>query len=197
MLRTRRCWAAGEWTERFTVRPCYQANQPIVGLSATKDLGRFKLFICDTGLFTTLAFKDKDFTENVLYSQLLADKSSANLGYLYENGLAQILRAAGHGLYYHVFPNATGTKNYEVDFLLSRGAKVVPVEVKSSGYRRHASLDAFARKYSRHVAKQYLVYPKNFSKDGAVDCIPFYFAPFLADTSLGSAGACGGARAKP
>lgn len=41
-------------------------------------------------------FKDKDFTENEIYEKLLNDKLSANLGYLYENVVAQILTANGN-----------------------------------------------------------------------------------------------------
>ncbi len=55
-----------------------------------------KMFLCDTGLFVTLMFKDKDFTENIIYEKLLNDKLSTNLGYLYENVVAQILAANGN-----------------------------------------------------------------------------------------------------
>ena len=101
------------------------------------------MFMADTGLFVTLAFWNKPYTENIIYQKLLGDKLEANLGYVYENLVAQMLRAAGHNLYYYTFPTGNGNKNYEVDFLLSRGNKIVPVEVKSSGYRTHRSLDVF------------------------------------------------------
>ena len=71
------------------------------------------------------------------------DKLSTDLGYLYENAVAQALTASGNELYYHCFPSDRSNNYYEVDFLLSRGNKVCPIEVKSSGYRAHASLDAF------------------------------------------------------
>ena len=37
----------------FGIIPC---NDPSAGMSTNKDLTRFKLFLCDTGLFTTLMF---------------------------------------------------------------------------------------------------------------------------------------------
>ena len=101
----------------------------------------------DTGLFITLAFWDKDVTENVIYQKLLSDKLSADLGYVYENVVAQMLKASGNELFYHAWPTPSGKHNYEIDFLLSRNSKLCPIEVKSSGYRAHVSLDEFCRKY--------------------------------------------------
>lgn len=72
-------------------------------MSTNKDLTRFKLFLCDTGLFTTLMFKDKDFTENIIYEKLLNDKLGTNLGYLYENVVAQLLTCNGNELFYYTF----------------------------------------------------------------------------------------------
>ena len=57
------------------------------------------MFMSDTGLFVTLAFKDKDFTENIIYQKLLSDKLSADMGYVYENVLAQMLKASGNELF--------------------------------------------------------------------------------------------------
>ncbi len=168
-----------ELIDSRTVLCAYHVNEPGPGMAATKDLTRFKLFLADTGLFVTLAFKDKDFTENELYKKLLSDKLPANLGYLYENITAQVLAAQGHQLYYYTFPTDSGKKNYEVDFLISQGAKISPLEVKSSGYRTHASLDAFGRKYSAHIAQKYLIYTKDFQKSEDTLCLPAYMAAFL------------------
>ncbi len=99
-----------------TVLLSYHAMDPNAGLSATKDLSSFKMYVCDTGLFVTMMFKDRDFTENVIYEKLLNDKLSANLGYLYENAVAQILAANGNQLFYYTFQNETSRHNYEVDF---------------------------------------------------------------------------------
>ncbi len=89
-------------------------------MSNNKGLAKYKLFLFDTGLFVTLMFKDKDFTENIIYEKLLNDKLSANLGYLYENVVAQLLVANGDELFYHTFMNESSRHNYEIDFLLAR-----------------------------------------------------------------------------
>ena len=168
-----------ELKDSKTVLVSYHANDPNAGMSNNKDLEKFKLFLCDTGLFTTLMFKDKDFTENIIYEKLLNDKLSANLGYLYENAVAQILTANGNALFYHTFMNESTRRNYEIDFILARKNKVCPIEVKSSGYKTHASLDAFSRKFSDRILDKYLVYTKDFAKDEDIFCLPIYLVQFL------------------
>lgn len=155
------------------------ANDPHVGLSLHEDSNRYKLFMNDTGLFITLAFWDKDLTENIIYQKLLTDKLSADLGYVYENVVAQMLKASGNELYYHTWPTENGKHNYEIDFLLSRGNKICPIEVKSSGYKTHASLDAFQKKFSDRISRRYLVYTKDFRKDADVFMVPVVMTMFL------------------
>lgn len=157
----------------------YHANDPNAGLSNTKDLSKFKLFLSDTGLFVTLMFKDKDFVENEIYEKLLSDKLSVNLGYLYENIVAQCLTASGNELFYHTIMNERSKHNYEIDFLLTVKNKVIPLEVKSSGYKTHKSLDVFTGKYSDRIARRYIVYTKDLCKEQDIFCVPVYMVPFL------------------
>lgn len=168
-----------ELKDSKTVLVSYHSNDPNAGMSSNKDLTKFKLFLCDTGLFTTLMFKDKDFTENVIYEKLLNDKLNANLGYLYENVVAQILTANGNELFYHTFMNETSRHNYEIDFLLARKNKVCPMEVKSSGYKTYTSLDMFMKKFSDRILWRYLVYTKDLKKDEDIICLPVYMVQFL------------------
>lgn len=168
-----------ELKDSKTVLVSYNVNDPNAGLSNTRDLSRYKLFLSDTGLFVTLMFKDKDFTENVIYEKLLSDKLSVNLGYLYENIVAQCLTASGNELFYHTIMNEKSKHNYEIDFILSRKNKIVPLEIKSSGYKTHKSLDVFSDKFSDRILKRYLVYTKDISKDQDIFCIPVYMVPYL------------------
>ncbi len=157
----------------------YHSDDPNVGLALTKDLQRYKMYASDTGLFVTLAFKSKKFTDNIIYQKLLSDKLDANLGYIYENVVAQMLRASGKELYYHTILKPDGKGYYEIDFLQSDGSKVSPIEVKSSGYKTHKSLDQFAEKFSSRVAQKYLVYAKDLKKDCDTLCVPIYMVPLL------------------
>lgn len=168
-----------ELRESRTINMAYHANDPGVGMSLSMDVSKYKMYVADTGLFITLAFKDKDFTENIIYQKLMSDKLDANLGYVYENMVAQMLTAAGNRLFYYTFPTETGKHNYEIDFLLSRGNKICPIEVKSSGYKRHASLDAFCPKFSNRVLQRYLIYTKDLQKDEQTLFLPVYLTQFL------------------
>ncbi|MBR0415230.1 MAG: ATP-binding protein [Clostridia bacterium] len=162
-----------------TVLVSYHSNDPNVGLANSIDLSKFKMFVCDTGLFTTLMFKDSDFTENTIYERLLNDALSANLGYLYENIVAQTLTANGNELFYHTIFNTSSRHNYETDFLLTRKNKICPIEVKSSKYKTHKSLDVFSQKYSSRILFKYLIHTKDFSKDSDIICLPVYLAQFI------------------
>ena len=167
-----------DMADSHTILLAYHTNDPNVGLPMTKNIYRYNMYLADTGLFVTLAFRDNVFTENVIYSKLLSDKLEANLGYVYENLVAQMLRTAGDELFYHTFPT-DNNHNYEIDFLLSRGNKLCPIEVKSSGYKSHKSLDSFCAKYASRISDRYLIYTKDYQKDGVTICLPAYFTPFL------------------
>ena len=167
-----------DMADSMTISLSYHVNDPNVGLPLTQNIYRYKMFVADTGLFVTLAFWDKDYTENSIYSKLLSDKLDANLGYVYENLVAQMLTAAGNELFYYTFPDENN-HNYEIDFLLSRGNKICPIEVKSSGYKTHKSLDEFCKKYSVRIGDRFLVYTKDLRKDGVILFVPVYMTGLL------------------
>ena len=168
-----------EVEDSMTVNIAYHVDDPNIGLALTRNEDYFKMYASDTGLFVTLAFKDKDITENVIYEKLLNDKLSANLGYVYENMIAQMLRASGKDLYYHTIPYAEGKKYYEVDFLISDRHKIEPIEVKSSGYKSHKSLDEFSAKYSERIMNRYVIYTKDYKRENGVEYLPVYMTMFI------------------
>jgi hypothetical protein len=163
----------------YTVNIAYHANNPGVGMALEKDPGRYKLFTSDVGLFITLAFKDKNYTENVIYNKLLSDKLEANLGYVYENVVAQMLKVKGNNLFYYTMESETSNHLYEIDFLTSVGDKICPIEVKSGNYRAHKSLDVFCDKFSRRVKDKYVVHTKDYKWENGINYIPVYMVPFL------------------
>lgn len=165
--------------DSLTVNFAHHADDPNVGMPMHTDYGQYKLYVGDTGLFVTLAFWDKAATDNIIYQKLLSDKLSADLGYVYENIVAQMLVAAGNRLFYHTWPTENGKHNYEIDFLLSRGNKICPIEVKSSGYKTHASLDAFQKKFSKRIGNRYLVYPKDLRKEQDLLYVPVFMTMLL------------------
>lgn len=161
-----------------TVNIAYHVDDPNVGMELTSNKSSYKMYLCDTGLFVTLAFWDKEYTENVIYQKLLNDKLDTNLGYVYENAVAQALASSGNKLFYYTWTDES-KHVYEIDFLLSRGFKLWPIEVKSSGYKTHKSLDDFCTKFSNRISNRYLVYTKDLCKDGQTLMIPIYMVGLL------------------
>ena len=163
----------------FTVNIAYHANNPDVGMALEKDIGRYKLFTSDIGLFITLAFKDKKYTENVIYNKLLFDKLETNLGYIYENVVAQMLVAKGDNLFYYTMNSETSNHLHEIDFLISVSDKICPIEVKSGNYRGHKSLDVFCDKFSSRIRDRYVVHTKDYKRENGINYIPVYMVPFI------------------
>ncbi len=163
------------------VLPCYNTSSPSVDLASSKVPEDFKLYVGDTGLFVTLLFLNRPFAENDLYAKLLSDKLPANLGYLYENVAAQIITASGRDLYFHTWRKENSTHSYEIDFLISQGAKVDALEVKSSDVGKHASIEAFATKFSRYVGDCFVISQKDVAKKESLRFLPICFLPFLVD----------------
>lgn len=168
-----------EMLSSFTVNIAYHANDPDAGLALSKEIDNFKLFTLDTGLFITLAFKNKKYTENIIYNKLLSDKLEANMGYIYENIVAQMLTAKGHDLFYYTMKSETSNRNYEIDFLIPDGDKINPIEVKSGNYRNHKSLAVFSEKFGSRIKTKYVVHTKDYKRENGVIYIPVYMVPFI------------------
>ncbi len=162
-----------------TVLPCYNSTDPRTSISLTKDIDCYKLYIADTGLFITLMFIDRPVTENEIYAKLLSDKLPANLGYLYENVVAQMLTASGRELYYHTWEKKGSTHYYEVDFVISQSAKVSAIEVKSAGVGKHESLTEFKKRYSKDIKDCYIISQKDVDRKDDIRYLPVYMTSFL------------------
>lgn len=161
------------------VNPCYHITKPSVSLSQTRDVEKFKLYLADTGLFVTMLFNDSNTPQLDIYKKLISDKLDADLGYLFENAVAQIITSCGRNLFYHTWQKTDSTHYYEVDFLLTSKNKIVPIEVKSSSIRNHESITQFAIKYSQFVGEQYLVSQKDISNEGTLKNKPIYLLPLI------------------
>jgi uncharacterized protein len=160
------------------VLPCYDVTKPGLALSQTRNYENYKLYMSDIGLFTSMLFHDDSRHEDI-YKKLLSDKLDTDMGYLFENAVAQILTSNGRNLYYHTWKKPDSTHYYEIDFLVIHKHKVVPIEVKSSSLKRHTSLDEFAKKYSKDVGEQYLISQKDAFNGHGIKFRPIYMLPFL------------------
>ena len=164
-----------------TVLPCYNVLNPSIALPQTRVDDTFKLYLADTGLFTTMIFKSSGQTNENIYTKLLSDSLPADLGYLYENAVSQIIAASDIDLYYHTWEKKNSSHYYEVDFLLASKTKIVPVEVKSSGIGKHESIMEFQKKYSKYVVKEILLSQKDIGNVEMLKLYPIYMLPFIVE----------------
>jgi predicted AAA+ superfamily ATPase len=166
-----------------TINIAYNTTDPRVSLSGTKDMDSYKIYLGDTGLFVTLLFSDRDKTDENIYAKLLSDKLPANLGYLYENVVAQMIASSGRELYYHTWEKQGSTHYYELDFIISKGVKNIPIEVKSSGIGKHESLTEAKRKYRQSIYETVILSQKDIGYVDDHKNFPIYLTPFLVENT--------------
>ena len=166
--------------EAMVVNACFNATDPHVGLALSSDNTTQKCYMADTGLLVTHTFKDKKYTDNELYRAILFDKLNINEGMLMENIVAQMLRLRRERLYFYSRSDSRKRENHmEIDFLITEGKKIAPVEVKSGNYRSHSSLDKFRKHFSSVIGNSYILYTKDVMiRDGIIH-LPLYMAEFL------------------
>lgn len=166
--------------EAMIVNNCFNATDPHVGLALSRDNNTQKSYMADTGLLVTHAFKDQKFTDNALYRAILFDKLSINEGMLVENVVAQMLRIKRERLYFYSRNDATNRENHmEVDFLITQGKKVSPVEVKSGNYRAHSSIDKFRNRFSAVIGDAFILYTGDVMEKDGILHLPLYMAELL------------------
>ena len=168
-----------ELIDSKTISICHNIKDPNNSFSLTKSLDEYKLYLIDTGLFTTLLFNDESKVNKDIYSKLLSDKLPENLGYLYENAVAQILSSNGNKLYYHSFKKTNSTHSYEIDFLIHDNTKIIAIEVKSSRISSHESLDVFSKKYSKKISEKWIVSQHDIGEKDGIKLWPVYCMPVV------------------
>lgn len=163
--------------------PCYNVSELVVPLSLNKQHSVFKLFLCDTGLLTAMLGDGVQF-------RVLRGELDVNWGAILENAFAQILTANGfEALYYEK------AKHGEIDFVVQKGGKVVPIEAKSGRiFRAHAALDNILQVQSWALDFAYVFCRSNTVIDELVrdwsdaECtiayMPWYLISFLKPDTL-------------
>ena len=156
------------------VNICNHITEPSLSLNQSIDLTRYKFYLADTGLFVTMLFNSDDRSHENIYKKLLSDKLDSNLGYLYENVIAQLLVSSGKKLYYYTWQKENSTHKYEIDFLVINKNKVSPIEVKSGRINNHDSIDNYSKKYSHLSGEKYIVSSKDVGKEKDILLKPLY-----------------------
>ena len=161
------------------VNTAYEIKNVDATLSLGYDLSGVKVYSGDTGLLVTKLFYDKKFLDNSLYRSIIMDRLSVDEGFLFENVVAQELRANCHSLKYNTFYKSNSNKLYSIDFLIDENRKFSPIEVKSSDYKTHSSLDEFYRKYHQYINRRIIVYSKKYREEDGIVYLPLYMVMCL------------------
>ncbi len=165
-------------SESMIGNECIHVTKPEIALELFADRSNFKLYLGDTGLLISQIMNNSDETDEDLYKTLIFGELGINQGMILENMVAQMLRASGHGLYFHEYmyqaDENTSSKKYEIDFLTIKQKKLCPIEVKSSNYRSHKSFDYLIKKYQLKIGERYIIYTKDLKFEDGIMYIPIY-----------------------
>lgn len=171
--------------ESMVANICVNSTEPNIGLNLNADRSMLKCYLCDTGLLVSQAFSERELVSEQIHRRLLMGALEINMGMLVENVVAQMLRAAGHELFFFSKSDAADrSERMEIDFLvakpsLTRRKNISPVEVKSSKRYDHASLDKFLKKYKQYLHTPYVFHPKDIVVKNGVTYLPLYMVPCI------------------
>ena len=171
--------------DAMIINSCYNTTEPNVGLNLNKDTNTMKCYMADTGLLISHAFDANEIVSEDLYRKILLDKLEMNSGMIVENIVAQMLRTAGHKLFF--CSNSTMTdrdSRMEIDFLIAKGKittrhNISPIEVKSSVRYTLTSLRKCIAKYGSYLSTAYVIHPADLKEEDNIVYLPLYMCPLL------------------
>ena len=103
--------------DAMIVNMAYNTTEPSIGLGMNTDDTTLKCYMADTGLLISHAFNENTIVSENLYNKLLVDKLEFNGGMIVENIVAQMLRSAGHKLYFFSkYSKDDAKERMELDF---------------------------------------------------------------------------------
>lgn len=165
--------------EAMIINLARNTTDPSSALTPNLDDERFKCYMMDTGLLINLSFGNGEFMDNDFYRAILTDSLHINEGMFVENVVAQCLRSNGHRIIFYVEYNQRGQLTMEIDFLIRKGRKVIPIEAKSGKRYTTKSLTNFKKKFTNKIGLQYVLHEGDIKKEGEVVYLPYYMASVL------------------
>lgn len=175
------CWLS----DAKIINCCYNSTEPSVGLKLNEERTTLKCYMGDTGLLISHAFDERGIVTSELYQKLMFDKLEVNEGMLVENIVAQMLRAAGHKLYFFSKYSAKeADERMEIDFLIAKPTitsrhNISPIEVKSGSHYTITSLKKCIKKYDKQLATPYVLHDKDLKVEDGIMYLPLYMTPLL------------------
>ena len=170
--------------DAMIVNSCYNTTEPSVGLKLNKETSTMKCYMADTGLLISHAFDENDIVSEDLYKKIMLDKLEMNSGMIIENIVAQMLRTAGHKLYFYSNNTEDKESRMEIDFLIAKNKvtsrhNISPIEVKSSTRYTLTSLRKCISKYNSFLAKPYVIHTADLKEEENILFLPVYMVPLL------------------
>ena len=171
--------------DAMIINSCYNTTEPNVGLNLNKDTNTMKCYMADTGLLISHAFDANEIVSEDLYRKILLDKLEMNSGMIVENIVAQMLRTAGHKLFFYSNSSMTDKDSrMEIDFLIAKSKittrhNISPIEVKSSVRYTLTSLRKCIAKYGSYLSTAYVIHPADLKEEDNIVYLPLYMCPLL------------------
>ena len=171
--------------DAMIINSCYNTTEPNVGLNLNKDINTMKCYMADTGLLISHAFDANEIVSEDLYRKILLDKLEMNSGMIVENIVAQMLRTAGHKLFFYSNSSMTDKDSrMEIDFLIAKSKittrhNISPIEVKSSARYTLTSLRKCIAKYGSYLSTAYVIHPADLKEEDNIIYLPLYMCPLL------------------
>ena len=139
----------------------YQVKQAVKPLENYRNIDSFKTYVSDVGL---LCAKKDVVAEDVLY---LSEELNDFKGGMTENFVCCQLIANGYTCYYWL-----SLRGAEVDFIIQRAGKIIPVVVKSAENTKAKSLSVYIETYKPEYSIK--ISGKNFGFENGIKTIPLY-----------------------
>ena len=172
-------------SDSMVINIAYNTTEPNIGLKMNLDRTSLKCYMGDTGLLITMANSETRGGENDLYRKIITNKLEVNYGMVIENVVSQMLRAAGHKLFFFSsYSKASSDDRMEIDFLIrnrdvTSRHNIRPLEVKSTVKYTITSLNKFASKYGSYISSPTVIHPADYKEQDGVVYLPLCMTPLL------------------
>ena len=153
------------------ISKCYLVSKCAFPLKAYYDLSAYKIYMNDVGLLRRMSNLD---SKIILEGNKLLEefKGSFTENYV-ANALNYLLDEA---------PNYYTFDRNEIDFVIQRNNKIIPIEVKSDKSTNHNSLTKYNAKNDNEVSFRFSL--NNLSKNSKIINIPLYFIEYINNLNL-------------
>ena len=172
-------------SDAMIVNMAYNTTEPSIGLGMNTDDTTLKCYMADTGLLISHAFNENTIVSENLYNKLLVDKLEFNGGMIVENIVAQMLRSAGHKLYFFSkYSKDDAKERMELDFLIAKDTitskhNISPIEVKSTNRYTLTSLKKCIAKYDSYLTTPYVLHTADLKVEEGITYLPLYMTGLL------------------